>query len=223
MGMSEFVLSVSGCLMLGIMTTLHPCPMAANIAAISFLSGTTRYKSKKISVLISFGFGYAIALLGLALLISFSLVSIPRLSIILQGVYSLFLGPMLIFIGMVLSEMIHVGHWFKGWMPRRELLQDKTAIYTFFVGTLLALTFCPATAFIFFGILIPLSVNNNQIFLFPVWFALGALIPIASISLLINYGADTVLNTKWVKKIPIVAGWMLIISGIYITLDQLYL
>ena len=90
------------------------------------------------------------------------------------------------------------------------------------MGALLALAFCPATAFIFFGIMIPLSVNNGQIILFPVLYAVGALIPLIIISVLINYGFISVFKERWLKKIPRVAGWILILSGIYITLRQLY-
>lgn len=208
--------------MLGIMTTMHPCPLTANIAAISLLSGTSRTKKRLISVLVFFSLGYVFALIGIAVLINFSLISIPRLSIYLQSVFSAFLGPMLIFAGMVLSGMIKLGRPYAGMLPKKEFWTNKPAIYIFLMGALLALTFCPATAFIYFGIMIPLSVDNNQIIVFPLLFATGALLPVVALSILINRGFIVILKERLAQKIPWIAGWTLILSGIYITLDQLY-
>lgn len=220
--MNEFILSATGCLMLGIMTPLNPCPMATNIAVISFLSGIPGSRRRKILVLVFFSLGYVFALLGLALLLNYSLVSIPRLSIFLQSILSAFLGPMLILLGMVLSRMIRLSPWFEGFLPGKKFWENKPPIYILLLGILLAITFCPTTAFIFFGLMIPLSVNHGQIILYPILYAFGVLIPIVTIGILINVGFLVALREKWIEKIPVVAGWIMILSGIYITLEQLY-
>jgi hypothetical protein len=208
--------------MLGMMTTIHPCPMTANIAAISFLSGDSRNKKKQFFTITYFALGYMFALAGIASLINFSLISIPRLSTFLQSVLSAFVGPMLILAGMAVSGMINLNRPFMGVRIDKEHWKKKPAIYIITMGALLALTFCPATAFIYFGIMIPLSINSDQIILFPILFAIGALLPIAAISIMINHGFLILLKEKWAKKLPSTAGGILILTGIYITVAQLY-
>ena len=220
--MSEFFYALSGCLAMGITTTIHPCPLAANIAAISLIAGTSRSKKRLVSIVLFFSLGYIFSLLGAALLVNFSLVSIPKLSVFIQSVMSAFLGPLLILVGMVVSEMIKLGHWFSGLLPKKEFWENKPLIYVFLLGALLAITFCPATAFIYFGVMIPLSVDHNQIILFPLVFATGALLPIITVGILINHGSIAILREKWTAKIPLIAGWALIVVGIFITLERLY-
>jgi len=220
--MDELFFSAAGCLVLGIMTTLHPCPLAANISAISLLSGSPGSKKNQIILVIFYSLGYMFMLLGIAVLINFGLISIPRLSVYLQSIMSSFLGPMLIFVGMVLTEMIKLTMPYKVLSPRKNQWKSNPHIYFFLIGALLALSFCPATAFIYFGIMIPLSVNHFQIVLYPMLYALGALLPIIVISILINRGLLSNLKDKWTKKIPSISGWILILTGIYITLEQLY-
>ena len=220
--MTDFFLAASGCLLLGIMTTLHPCPLTANVAAISFLSGTARTKKGQLSVLLYFGLGYTMALTGLAALVNFGLLSIPRLSLYLQSVFSAFLGPMLILTGMVLTGMIKLGRSYWGILPGRDFWKGKPPIYILPMGVLLALSFCPATAFIYFGLLIPMSVDSDQVIIFPLLYAVGALVPILVISLFITRGITFKLEDKWTVKIPNIAGWLLILGGIYIALEQLY-
>lgn len=220
--MNEFLLAASGCITLGILTTMHPCPLTANIAAITFLSSSSQTGSEQIRRFALFGMGYLLALTGIAISINFGLVSIPRLSVYLQSILSAFLGPMLIIVGMVISGIINLNNFYKSILPQNFYGSDKPSFYVFLMGGLLAMSFCPATAFIYFGILIPFSIDLNQLILFPVLFALGALIPIVAISTLVNRGLVTRLNREWFKKINLIAGGLLIITGIYISLNQLY-
>lgn len=221
--MNEFVLSALGCLSLGIMTTLHPCPLTTNIAAISFISGVSRHKRRQIFAIVNFSLGYMFALLGIALLLNFSMVAIPKLSVFLQSIISAFLGPILILAGMVLTGLINLSRYYKGVQFRKKQLESRTILYSFLLGMMLALAFCPATASLYFGVMIPLSIKSDQIILFPLLYAAGAVLPIAATSILINSGLTNLLNVFWIRKMPVIAGWILIVIGIYITLAQLYL
>lgn len=221
--MNELILSATGSVILGLMTTLHPCPMATNIAAISYLSGMSGKGNKRTISQIFFSLGYLFSLLALALLIGLGLISIPHASIFLQSILSSFLGPLLILAGMVLTEMINLGGPVRRLLPRKEHWHNKPVLYTFLMGALLAVAFCPSTAFIYFGIMIPSSVKSGQILFFPMLYAIGALLPIMTVSILVNQGLVQVLREKWAKKIQGVAGLLLILIGIYITIEQLYL
>lgn len=221
--MSELFLSAVGCLSLGIVTTLHPCPMTTNSAAISWISGVSAKKKKQVISTIAFGIGYVFALVGVALVLNYSMITIPKLSIFLQNIISAFLGPVLVLAGMLLSGLIDLTRFYKGVVPGKRYWKNRSIFYSFLLGAILALTFCPATAALYFGVMIPLSIKNNQIILFPLIYAAGAFLPIAVTSIFIHLGFVITLKEKWISRMPIIAGWVLIILGVFITFEQLYL
>lgn len=205
------------------MTTLHPCPLTTNIAAISFISGVSQHRRLQIFAIINFILGYMFALLGVALILNFSMIAVPRLSVMLQSVISAFLGPMLLLAGMVLSGLINLNRYYNTLQLEKKLEKSRSVLYSFLIGMILALAFCPATASLYFGVMIPLSIKSDQIILFPLLYAAGAVLPIAITSIFVIRGLTNVLKDRWIRKIPMVAGWILIIIGIYITIEQLYI
>lgn len=221
--MNELILSAIGCFSLGIMATIHPCPFTTNIAAISFISGISQHKSKQILAIINFCLGYMFALIGVALIVNYSMIALPRLSIFLQSVITAFLGPIVILAGMVLSGVIHFKGFNTGLLVGKKFLKNRSVFLSFPAGVMLALAFCPATASLYFGVLLPLSIKTDQIILFPLLYAIGAILPIAATSIFIHRGLTNLLTDRLIRKIPIIAGWVLIAIGIYITLEQLYI
>ena len=129
--MNELILSAIGCLSLGMMTTLHPCPMATNIAAISFISGVSVNKQRQVLAIINFSIGYMFALAGIALILNYSVISAPKLSIFLQRIITAFLGPMLILTGMVLSGLFNLSRSFKGVLLGKRYLRNRSILYSF--------------------------------------------------------------------------------------------
>jgi cytochrome c biogenesis protein CcdA len=87
----------------------------------------------------------------------------------------------------------------------------------------LALAFCPATASLYFGILIPLSLKFDQVYLFPLLYGFGGLLPIVIMGFMVQSGGEKFLQGKWAKSITLISGYLLIIIGIYIAVQQLYL
>jgi cytochrome c biogenesis protein CcdA len=91
------------------------------------------------------------------------------------------------------------------------------------MGSLLALSFCPATAAVFFGILIPLTIQHDQVIIFPLIYGLGATLPMIGIVAVVRKGGRLLLSKYWQKRIPLIAGWVIICIGIYITIHQIFL
>lgn len=221
--MNDLIISSLGIFALGLTTTLHPCPLTTNIAAISVITGSASQRRKYNWTVTGFALGYLLAFVGLATIISNSLVAMPAASLFLQRVIASFLGPFLIIVGMVLTKMINLNKFYKSisldknyWLTRGSFFPSAV------LGAILALTFCPATASIFFGVMIPLSVKHEQTILFPILFAIGALVPVVGVSILLRRGVVTLVKKHWATLLPVVAGWILILIGIYITLEQLY-
>jgi len=221
--MNDLIISSFGVFALGLTTTLHPCPLTTNIAAISVITGTPSRRRKYNWTITGFVFGYLLSFVVLAMIISHSLVAIPAVSLFLQRVVTSFLGPILIVVGMVLTKMINLNKFYKSIsLDKNYWLTSGSFVSSMVLGGILALTFCPATASIFFGVMIPLSVKHGQAILFPLLFAIGALVPVIGVSILLRRGFAAVVKKRWTTMLPVIAGWILIFIGIYISLEQLY-
>lgn len=59
--------------------------------------------------------------------------------------------------------------------------------------------------------------------LFPLIYALGASLPIIAVSVLLSQGVVLSARVKWIKILPVITGWILIIIGIYISIKKIYI
>jgi len=221
--MSEIILASGACLLAGIMTTVHPCPMTTNIASVSMLIGWSARQRNTGMTLFYFICGYLFSYLIIAIFLSSGALSIPQISYALQVVVNFFIGPLLVLIGMLLADLMNLNRLYKGKILTNIRSRNWSGLSAFPFGVMIALSFCPATAAIFFGILVPLSVDHDKTFLFPLLYALGASIPLITIAALMNRGVRLRKNTLLVKYLPKISGWILIILGIILSVQRIYL
>lgn len=221
--MSELFIACGSCLAAGILTTIHPCPIATNIASISFLSGSAANRNKIIQISIFFICGYLATYLLLGAGISSGLLSIPMLNVRLQKSITLFLGPVLILLGMLQADLFSLQKFYKGRIIKYLQTRKWTGAEAFPFGVLISLSFCPATASIFFGILIPLAIRYEQMILFPLIYAVGAALPVIAVSILIAKGTILSNNPRWIRILSMASGWVLIGIGIYLSIKRIYL
>jgi len=221
--MNEFITASSVCILAGIMTTMHPCPMTTNIASLSMLTGWSARSRRTGKTLIFFVCGYLCSYLLIAILLSSGALSLPRISFVLQMLMNYFLGPVLILIGMLLSDLLNLNRFYRGRILSRIRARNWSGFYAFPFGSMVALSFCPATAAIFFGILIPLAVEYHRNILFPLLYALGASLPLIAISALTIRGVSFIKNPSLLKYLPKISGWILILIGIFLSIKRIYL
>src|SRR4030042_1184827 len=93
---------------LGILTSVSPCPLATNIAAVSFIA--RRLTQRKVVFLsgILYTLGRSLTYIVLGVLIVKTLVDVPILSDFLQRYVNKILGIVLLLIGMVLLDLLRV-------------------------------------------------------------------------------------------------------------------
>jgi cytochrome c biogenesis protein CcdA len=88
------------------------------------------------------------------------------------------------------------------------------------MGVLLALSFCPTTAFLFFGGLLPLAVEHRSALLLPAMYGLGA-----SISATV-LGAALAMGANWIgrvsRSIQAVEKWSRLATGTLFILVGIY-
>ena len=221
--------SLSTAAWLGILTAISPCPLATNVAAISFIG---RQMGNKLAIFLSgllYTFGRVIAYLLLGYIISSGLFGIGEISRFLQNYLNEILGPLLILLGMVLLNLI--GSGLGGIQLAGTDIQQKAAkkgaLYALPLGILFALSFCPVSAGLFFGALIPLTVKNSAPFIFPLVYGVGTAVPVVVFAFLIAFSSEMVgkafnsLN-KIEVFIRLITGATFIIAGIYYSLAHIY-
>ena len=99
-------LAIGSALWLGILTSISPCPLATNIAAVSFIS---RRIEKAFAVLLSgllYTLGRTASYVALGGCILAGLLASNTIARFLQRYLNQFLGPLLIVVGMVLLGLL---------------------------------------------------------------------------------------------------------------------
>lgn len=203
--MSEFILAAGWAFGLGFLTSISPCLLATNVTAVSFIA--RRIENPRYMMLSGgcYMVGQALGFVLLAAAVVGSLVSIPVVSHWLQKYMFRFLGPILIVVGVILLEWIvlSLGRGrLKGWAQRYATAGGLWA--TGLLGLLFAMSFCPTTAALFFGGLIPLAITHESSVLLPFAYSVGVAVPVVGIVLLVAFAANVigrvvrhVSNTEW--------------------------
>ncbi len=212
----------------GILTSISPCPLATNIAAISFIS---RKVGKLRPVLLSgllYAGGRTVAYLALGALIMGGLMAGGQIALFLQRYLNQALGPALILVGMVLLGMLSSTASVSLVGDRMQARASKGGIgWAALLGILFALSFCPVSAGLFFGVLIPLSVANESIVLLPLVYGIGTAAPVMVFATLIAFASQRLGSAfnrltqieRWVRR---VTGVIFILAGIYYSLVYVY-
>jgi cytochrome c-type biogenesis protein len=168
--------AVGTALWLGILTSISPCPLSTNIVAVSYVG--QRVGSGR-AVLMSgalYTTGRSLVYLALGAASVWSLMSLVSVSSFLQGTFSRLLGPLLIALGLLLLGVF-------------ELAVDRAGVWGAGVlGLVFALAFCPVSAGLFFGGLVPLAVERESPLLLPLVYGIGTAMPVAVFAVLLAAG-----------------------------------
>lgn len=198
---------------LGILTSVSPCPLAANIAAVSYIGrrlGSPRH------VLLSgmfYTFGRTLAYVALAALIVASVLSIPTVAQALQKNMNKLLGPLLIVAGLLLLEVIRLRIGGAGPSARVQAWADRGGVWgALALGFVFALTFCPVSAALFFGSLIPLSLAHGSNLGLPTLYGVGTGLPVFVFAVLVALGARQLSATF--NRVTVWERWARRLTGI---------
>ena len=213
---------------LGMLTSICPCPLATNIAAISFLA---RRWQRPRSVLLSgllYAAGQAAAYVALSAILVAGLTAGVEVRLFLQRYVSRLLGPVLILAGMailgLLGERLSIS---LAGLGVQERARRGGLAWAAGMGILLALSFCPGTAAIFFGGLLPLAASQQSSVLVPLAYGLGAAAPVAAVAILAAYAAGAMGRAfnrlrqfeRWARAIT---GAIFILVGVYYSLTYIF-
>jgi len=213
---------VLSALFLGLLTAISPCPMATNIAAIAYVSRRVTDRRYAIMTGTLYTLGRMISYSVLGILIIVAGLEIPGVASFLQDFGEQILGPLLIVVGLIMLNIDRLSSSLGGGKLSSigGKVADRGMIGGLLLGALFALAFCPYSAVLFFGVLIPLALKTTGGVTLPAVFALGTGLPVLVFGMLISIGVSRVatwLNvlTRAEKIIRVIVSIIFIGIGIY--------
>ncbi|MFA5357248.1 MAG: aromatic aminobenezylarsenical efflux permease ArsG family transporter [Candidatus Omnitrophota bacterium] len=219
--MDEFWPGILSALWLGILTSISPCPLASNIAAVSFLSKKITHPAFVFISGLAYTLGRMVSYAALGWVIVNSLLSVPQASQFLQKYMGKALGPLLILTGLFLFEIFTLR------LPGISLSQrhhnklvEAGAPGAFALGFIFALAFCPISAALFFGSLIPLALNSKAGGILPFIYGIGTGLPVLLFAVAIALGITSL--SHWFHKLTKIEYYTRRITGIIFILAGLY-
>jgi cytochrome c biogenesis protein CcdA len=212
---------------LGILTSISPCPLATNLVAISFISRDVASPARVFWTGMLYTLGRTLTYAALGALLVGSVLSIPQVSMSLQYWMNRLLGPILIVVGMFLLDLLRFNFTTS---LMSDSLQNRAQSWGTWgaglLGMIFALSFCPVSAALFFGSLVPLALKADSRVVLPVLYGVGTGLPVALFAIGLAAGVQTLstalnrlrLIERWARR---ATGAVFIAVGLYYTFDHI--
>jgi cytochrome c biogenesis protein CcdA len=222
--MGTLLLAAGTALWLGILTSISPCPLSTNIAAVSYVGRRVGSSGAVLLSGVLYTAGRSLAYMVLGAASVWSLMSMVTVSSFLQGTFSRLLGPILIVLGMLLLGIFELRLPSVGVSDELQERVDRAGLWgAGILGLVFALAFCPVSAGLFFGGLVPMAVERSSPLLLPLAYGIGTALPVIVFAALLATGArrlgealDRVqVFERWARRVTAV---VFIGVGIYETL-----
>jgi cytochrome c biogenesis protein CcdA len=219
--LENYNIPILSALVLGLMTSISPCPLATNITATAFISKNISSKKKVFlsGLLYSLGRAFSYTTIGLILFFGASKFQIGRF-FQLNG--EKYLGPLLILVGLIMLNIIKLNFLGKSDFTERlsKKFEDKGLLGSFLIGVIFALAFCPYSGALYFGMLIPMTISSVDGLYLPIVFAFGTGLPVVLFTYLLAFAAGSIgvfynKITKIEKVMRSIAGIIFILTGLY--------
>ena len=211
---------------LGMMTAISPCPMTMNITATAYLSKDISNKKRVLfnSLFYTLGGMFSYTALASLIYLGASKLYVARW---LQQIDGIWVGCALIVFGVLMLDLITFRIPFLDKITATISGRNLKRNYwnAFLMGVLFALAFCPYSAVLYFGGLIPLTVGSASGLLLPPVFAVAACLPVIVIAWLLAYSVANIGKffnriksfEKWFKRI---VAFVFIAAGVFLIIKN---
>jgi cytochrome c-type biogenesis protein len=244
--MEAYLLYAAAALLLGMVTSISPCPMATNIAAISYIGRKVKTARQIITAGVLYTLGRCLLYVALAVFLVGTAMSISAVSLFLQKYMNMLLGPILLLLGMFLLEMIVV---LSGGTLVSEKMQKRLDAMGLWgslpLGILFAASFCPVSAGWFFSLVTLLLGSEAEMItawlekigltlrhvslpaggtvVLPLIYGIGTALPVLLVAFLLAYSAQSIgkaynvmSKVEWWTRM--ITGWLFVGIGAYFCL-----
>lgn len=179
-------------LLLGLMTAISPCPLAANITAVGFISRDIENRNRVFINGLLYTLGRAITYTVIALIIYFGADQL-KFGGFFQRYGEKIVGPLLIIIGLFMLDIFKLK--FPAFNRLTTRMQEKKKwgyLDAILLGLVFALAFCPYSGVLYFGMLVPLTVTSASGLYLPIVYAIATGIPVIIFAWIIAYTISSI-------------------------------
>jgi cytochrome c-type biogenesis protein len=213
---------IASAFLLGLLTALSPCPLATNITAVGYIGRELENRHRVLLNGVLYTLGRMMSYSGLGVILYFG-ASTFEIAGLFSGWGEKLLGPLLIGVGLVLLDIAPLSVGGLGGITEIFRKHNAASSYlgVFLMGVVFALAFCPYSAVLYFGMLIPLTLASPQGLWLPAIYALATGLPVMVFAWLIAYAVGSVgtLYNRirsfelWFRR---VSATLFVASGIYL-------
>ena len=205
---------------LGLMTSISPCPLATNITAIGFLSKDIANQRKVFINGLIYTLGRAITYTIIGLIFFFG-ASQFEFAGFFQEWGEKILGPLLIIIGLFMLGILKIKIPGIGSLTEKMENKSNGGFWgVLLLGVVFALAFCPYSGVLYFGMLMPMTISSASGLYLPLFFAIATGIPVIIFAWLIAFSVGSIGNVYnklktfelWFRRIVAV---LFIVVGAY--------
>ena len=182
--------------------------MATNIAATTFIGRQIKTRFGTLAAGAAYTVGRALAYILICAITVAGLFSIPGTSMFLQQYMNKVLGPLLIVVGLLILDIVplRLPTWGGGDLKLTSRLSNSGAVGAVFLGFIFALSFCPVSAALFFGSVLPLAVKFESGVWLPLWYGVGTALPVIVFALALAFSAR--LAGKFIQGLSVVERYL---------------
>ena len=208
--------------LLGLMTTISPCPLATNITAVAYIGKNLENRRKVFinGIIYTSGLAVSYTLLGLILYLGASKFHIASF---FQKNGERILGPILVISGFMMLNVLKIN--FPGLGRFTQKIENSnrqgSAFLAFIMGILFALAFCPTSGVFYFGILIPMSLSSASGLFLPLIFSIAMGLPVVLFSYFIAFAMSRL--GKLFDRIKSFEKWFrIVVAVVFLLVGSLY-
>jgi len=185
--------------LIGVLASISPCPLTTNITAMAYISRKITDRRSVVTLGILYTLGRMASYFTLGALVILAGVKIPRVSLLLQDIGERSLGPLLIVVGFILLDIVKLPlvQGSGALTSLGERVANWGSMGGFLLGMVFALAFCPYSAVLFFGIVMPLALKSTGGITLPAVFAIGTGLPVLLFGILLSAGVTKV--AEWLQ------------------------
>lgn len=204
------------------MTAISPCPLAANITAVGFISKDIVNQRKVFVNGLVYTLGRAISYTTIGLLFFFG-ASQFEVAGFFQEWGEKLLGPLLIIIGLFMLGVLKLNIPGIGSLTQKMESKAGGGFWgVLLLGIVFALAFCPYSGVLYFGMLMPMTISSASGLYLPLFFAIATGIPVIIFAWLIAFSVGSIGNVY--NKLKVFEIWFRrIIAVLFIAVGVYYL
>ena len=208
--------------LLGLLVALSPCPLSTNLAALAYVGRQATEPGQVLYLGALYTGGRVISYSALTALLVLVGLEVSRVATLLQDAGQYLLGPLLIVVGLVALGLLPLRLPSAlgarvGWGRR---LAEAGPAGAFGLGALFALAFCPYSATVYFGALLPLALAPAGGPLLAPAFAVGTSLPVLVAASLLSAGVAGL--TRWLEATARLELWLRRLTGLLFLIAGLY-